>query len=123
MKLSEFSTDEALDVLCTITPHVSNIVEDSAIMDAIGKAEDVGKLTPAGALILVAEKISTLIPVLLKDHRADVFGILAALNKTDAGTIGSQPVMTTMKQIKEDILGDEELIDFFKSFAWRGKTG
>ena len=39
-KLSQLGTDECLDVLCEITPHIVNLVSDEEIMNAIGKPVD-----------------------------------------------------------------------------------
>lgn len=38
MKLSELTTDRALDVLCELTPAVANIVEDKAVASALERA-------------------------------------------------------------------------------------
>ena len=43
MKLSELSTDKALDVLCELTPHIKNITDDEAATSSIGKVLDDGQ--------------------------------------------------------------------------------
>lgn len=40
MKISELSTDRALDVLCELTPYVANITGDKALLDELGKKFD-----------------------------------------------------------------------------------
>ncbi len=37
MKLSKLTTDEALDVLCEITPFVSSIISDEDLMETLNK--------------------------------------------------------------------------------------
>lgn len=112
MKLSKLSTDRAADVLCELAPHVSSIVGDKALLDELSKKLDTKNKSVAEIYTFAANKCALLVPVLLKDHRSDVFGILAILNETDAETIGKQNVMETMRQVKE-AMTDKELIDFF----------
>lgn len=116
MKLSQLTTDEALDVLCEITPYIASIVADQSLMDAIGKAVKKDGVTRAGLMLLGAEKLTKIVPIVMKDHREDVYGILAAVNKTDVDKIAHQNVIKTSMQIRE-ICKDKELLDFFESCA------
>lgn len=116
MKLSQLNTDEALDVLCEITPLISSIVSDDALMTTLGKAVKREGLTKAGIMLLGAEKLTKLAPILLKDHRAEVYGVVAALNQTTAEEIASQNIIKTSAQIRE-ILRDKDLLAFFRSCA------
>lgn len=120
MKLSELSTDEALDVLCEITPFVSNIVTDDSVMETVGKAVKKEGMTKAGVMLLGLEKFNKIVPILLKTHRPDVYGILSIVNGVDVGIISKQNIMKTATQIRE-IFQDEELISFFKSCVQQGK--
>lgn len=116
MKLSQLTTDEALDVLCEITPAVASIVGDEELMNVIGKAVKRDGMTRAGMMLLGAEKLSKIVPVVMKEHRSDVFAIVAAVNKVSAEEIASQNVIKTSMQIRE-LCKDKELIDFFRSCA------
>lgn len=116
MKLSQLTTDEALDVLCEITPYVASIVSDEGLMDTIGKSVKKEGVTRAGMMLLGAEKLSKIVPVVMKDHRSDVYGIIAAVNKMNVGKIANQNVIKTSMQIRE-ICKDKELLDFFRSCA------
>lgn len=116
MKLSQLTTDEALDVLCEITPAVASIVGDEELMNVIGKAVKRDGMTRAGMMLLGAEKLSKIVPVVMKEHRSDVFAIVAAVNKVSAEEIASQNVIKTSVQIRE-LCKDKELIDFFRSCA------
>lgn len=119
MKLSELTTDQAADVLIEITPYVANIAGDSALMSEMEVTS--GRKSVAQIYIIGAQKISAIVPLLLKDHRADVYGILGVLNSKTPEEIGGQNLMTTMNQVKE-VLQDRELIDFFASFRQEAKT-
>ena len=116
MKLSEFSTDEALDVLCEITPYINNIIIDDALMGTLKAKVKGDGLTKAEIMALGAEKLNKLLPVILKDHRVDVYGIVAVLNGIDAADIGRQNIIKTAAQVR-DAIKDKDLVDFFKSCA------
>lgn len=114
MKLSEFNTNEAADVLCEITPLLDNICTDEALVEKIGKAIDQTGMSKYGLYMETLHRLSNATPVLLRTHRLDVFGILGLLNKKTIDEIGAQPLMETLNQIKE-MLQDEELVAFFGS--------
>ena len=115
MKISEFSTDKALDVICEITPFVDEIATDEELISTLKEKIKLPEgATRADMLRIGAEKVNKIVPILLKKKRAAVYGILAAVNETTADQIGKQSMITTAKQIKEAV-GDKELIDFFKS--------
>lgn len=120
MKLSELSTERAADVLCEITPFVANIVSDKDLLDTL--KEKVGSGASLAELyVMGAKKYVTIVPIILKTHRDDVFGLLAALNETDVDTIAKQNVLSTMMQVRE-IAKDKALLDFFKSWQQEDET-
>ena len=117
MKLSQLSTERATDVLCELTPYIANIVEDSALMESLRDAIDAEKVKTKAELIAIgAGKATRLVPIILKNRRSDVYGILAVLNEKSAEEIAKQNLLVTMRQIK-DVSKDKELVDFFKSWA------
>lgn len=124
MKLSELSTDRAADVLCEITPFLANLAGDTALQDTLRdklKLQDGQKPSMAELYTFGAQKLAIIVPIILKEHRADVFGMLAALNGTTAAQIAAQGVMDTMGQLRE-VMQDEQLRDFFKSLQQEGNT-
>lgn len=122
MKLSKLSTDEALDALCELTPYINNIVTDDVLLDELkAKVTATGNETKAEIMAMGAEKINKLVPIVLKGHKKDVYGILAVLNDTDADAIGKQNVIKTISQIR-DLIKDKEFLDFFKSCAEREQS-
>lgn len=115
MKLSQMTTDRATDVLCEITPNITNIVADDDLMAELRMVVNPEEVkTRAELLAKFAEKISKLVPIVLKKRRLDVFGILAALNEKSVEEIGNQNILATMAQVRE-IVKDKDLMDFFKS--------
>lgn len=121
MKLSELSTDRALDALCELTPYISNICTDERLMTALGEKLDVDENANTYALLMVfAGKIGEITPILLRTHRADVYGILSILNEKSVEDIAAQPFTDTFQQIRE-ALQDSGLLSFFRSFARQGR--
>lgn len=115
MKISEMSTEKAMDVLCELTPYMINIVTDEALITELKSAIDFTKAnTMAEKMALTAGKITKIIPILLRNKKNDVFGIVGVLNNKTIEEVAKQNIIVTMKQIR-DIAKDKELLDFFKS--------
>lgn len=115
MKLSQFSTEKAADVLCEIAPFAINILSDADLIEELRSALDMKQAnTPAERLALIGNKFAKIVPIVLKGRKEDVFGIIGALNEKSIEEIKKQNVLVTMKQIKE-ISKDKELLDFFRS--------
>lgn len=121
MKLSQLNTDQAANVLCELTPYISNILGDKNLLDTL--KEKIGKENKSIAELYAygARKISMIIPILLKEHRSDVFEILSVLNEKNAEEIEKQSILKTIEQIKE-LLQDKDLINFFKSWQQEDET-
>ena len=115
MKLSEMTTDRAMDVLCEITPCIANITADEELLAELRNAIDPKAVkTKAELTVKGVEKITKLAPIVLKKRKADVFGILAALNEKTVEEICKQNIIATMAQVRE-VVKDKDLMDFFKS--------
>ena len=115
MKLSEFSTDKAMDVLCEITPYIENIVSDTELIKELKKTINLDNADTLAAKMAVATaKITKIIPILLKNRKNDFYGILSALNEKSVDEIAKQNIIVTAMQIR-DVAKDKELLDFFKS--------
>lgn len=115
MKLSEMTTDRAMDVLCEITPCIANITADEELLAELRNAIDPKAVkTKAELMVKGVEKITKLAPIVLKKRKTDVFGILAALNEKTVEEIGKQNIIATMAQVRE-VVKDKDLMDFFKS--------
>ena len=117
MKLSDLSTEKAADVLCEISVYTLSILGDEKLRESLRNGIDkTGAETFAEKYAFATEKITALLPVLLKTHRNDLFGIIAAVNSISADVVAKQNVMVTLNQFKE-IRRDEEMISFFRSCA------
>lgn len=117
MKLSELDTSRAADVLCEAGAYALNILTDEELAAELkSKIDSSGELSRLELYTFGAQKISTLLPIILKKHRDDVFGILAVVNGCAVNYIASQNIMVTMQQVKE-LVSDKDMIDFFKSCA------
>lgn len=115
MRLSELSTDRATDVLCELTPYIANIVSDEELLEELKKAVDRKDIVNKAQWLAVgAEKITKILPILLKKRKEDVFGILAVMNEKTVEEIAKQNILITLKQART-AFKDKELIDFFKS--------
>lgn len=115
MRLSELSTDRATDVLCELTPYIANIVSDEELLEELKKAVDRKDIVNKAQWLAVgAEKITKILPILLKKRKEDVFGILAVMNEKSVEQIAKQNILVTLKQAKT-AFKDKDLIDFFKS--------
>ena len=121
MKLSQLTTERAADVLCELTPYIANITGDKALLDELANKFDSKGKSAAELYTFAAHKCATLVPILLKEHREDVFGVLSVLNETEPDKIAKQNIMETMKQVR-DLFKDKELLDFFKSFGQEDET-
>lgn len=121
MKLSELTTERAADVLCELTPYIANITGDKSLLDELSNKFDSKGKSAAELYTFAAHKYAALVPILLKEHREDVFGVLSVLNETEPEKIAKQNVMETMKQVRE-VFQDKELLDFFKSFGHGDET-
>ena len=116
-KISEMSTDEALDFFCEITPFVNNIVTDEELTAEIKNAIKAESTTTTAELITKGvEKVNKLVPIVFKKRRSDVYGVIAANLHKPIGEIAKQNFLVTAKQVRE-LIADKDLLDFFKSCA------
>lgn len=115
MRLSEFTTEQALDVFCEITPFVTNIVTDDELLGELRNAVNLdGATTRAEQIAILTEKVTKLIPILLKKRKTDLLSIVAVLDGKTLEEVEKQNILVTMIQIR-GILKDKALLDFFKS--------
>lgn len=120
MKISDLSTDRALDVLCEILPNVNSICIDEDLVEAVKKkiSKKFSELSRAEILLIGAEKLTEIGLIALKKHRHDVLSILAAINGVEPEQVERQNIIKTMTMLRE-LTKDEELIAFFGSCVER----
>lgn len=116
MKISELTTERAADVLCEVSIYALNILSDKELIASLRmqlEGTD-GDRTKAEMIAIASEKVAELVPLLLKKHKDDVFGIVAAVNGLTLEQVRQQKIIKTMNAIKE-MAQDKDLINFFKS--------
>lgn len=113
MKLSEMTTDEAAKVLCKMAEPVERICCDKAINGHMAQmAKDKGEMT---VLEMLGKTVKVWFPVLLGEHKEDVYKVLAALTGKTEKEIAEQKIMQTMMDVKACF--DDDLMLFFRSLA------
>ena len=118
MKLSQMTTNQATDALCKIAPAVMRVLADQSTLPLVQQLFDAFKSEhPAETAAAVCIRI---FPLLLKDHKEDMFEIVGALNDKTAQQIAKQNVMKTIEMVRDSV--DKELIDFFKSSGEQTQT-
>ena len=115
-------TGDVLDFFVVCTKNITNILKDEKLIESIKTkiTRDDVKST-ADLINLGAEKINAIVPLLLNDHREDLYSIIAAKNKETIEAINSQQFGTTFKQA-EELLKDEVFADFFASIVSTEKS-
>ena len=118
---SELSTDEALEVVLQIAQPITNLIDDEALVKEIQKAMPKGETTRIAMQRFGLAKIVKLLNIALKQHREDVYAILAPFNGLTVEEIGKQNFLITCKQAA-DLLNDKGFVDFFKSYLAGGQN-
>lgn len=118
MKLSEMSTEKAMDAMLELVEPIGNIANDKQIGQAFKRLTSVDG--PRSLVERFSEIYGELVPLALKTHREDAIAILAAITGKTRAAIKKQSILVTMTDARESV--DEELISFFQSWARRGKS-
>ena len=118
MKLSEISADRTMDILCEVTPYISNIIEDKNLMEVLKNKlkyeEDKKEEIEEKGFELGFKNFMKLIPVIFKDHKNDVQMILAIMDNVALKEIQEENIFKNINRINE-LIQDEELLSFFTS--------
>lgn len=112
---SELSTDEALEVVLQIAQPITNLIDDEALVKEMQKSMPKGETTRIAMQRFGLAKIVKLLNIALKQHREDVYAILAPFNGLTLEEIGKQNFLITCKQVY-DLVNDKGFVDFFKSY-------
>lgn len=117
LKISEMTTEKATDVICEIVPFIEEIVSDDEFINTVKEKIDVTKDTNKFELYtFMLEKITKVIPIMLKKKRNAVYGILAAFNEKSIDEIAKQNIIITISQINT-LVKDKELTELFTSLG------
>lgn len=118
---SELSTDEALEVVLQIAQPITNLIDDKELVKEMQKTMPKGEATRIAMQRFGLAKIVKLLNIALKQHREDVYAILAPFNGLTVEEIGKQNFLITCKQAA-DLLNDKGFVDFFKSYLGGGQN-
>ena len=118
---SELGTDEALEAVLQIAQPITNLIEDEALVKEMQKTMPKGETTRIAMQRFGLAKIVKLLNIALKQHRQDVYAILAPFNGLTVEEIGKQNFLITCKQVA-DLLNDNGFVDFFKSYLGGGQN-
>jgi len=110
MKISQMTTAQAADVLVRLAEPASSIIHDEGVMKMIETLANDNAISP---LKFIADHVTMVVTVLLKDHRSDVFEIVAALAGKTVDEVAEQRITETIKDVRDSWDGD--LVDFFGS--------
>lgn len=118
---SELSTDEALEVVLQIAQPITNLIDDEALVKEMQKTMPKGETTRIAMQRFGLAKIVKLLNIALKQHREDVYAILAPFNGMTVEEIGKQNFLITCKQVYA-LVNDKGFVDFFKSYLGGGQN-
>lgn len=116
-KISQLTTDEALDVFCELTPHINDIISDEELVEEIKRKLDKngdGELSRIEMLRFGVDKINKIIPIVLKKKREALLGIIAVMTNSELEDIKKQNIIITLAQVI-DLAKDKDLMDFVRS--------
>lgn len=121
LKINELSTDKTLDLICDLTPYVSEIMEDKEVIKLLSEKVKLGKeaneeKVKNTVITATIKKVSKFIPLFLDKHREATYNILALLNEKSVEEVRNQKAITTINEIKE-MLKDNDLMDFFSQLS------
>ena len=112
IKLSELNTEDFLNKVCDLTPHLFSILTDKELVkvfNAKTKTDSKEDLTK-----FVIDKMMKLVPLLLKEHKDDILSVLAIMSDRTLEEIKKQNAILTIKELKE-LFTDKDLVELFLS--------
>lgn len=118
--LSQMTTDETCDVLCIAAPCIQNMADDKKLVSELSRTLPKDEHSQMGVYRFWISRIAVLVPIVLKDHRTDFYGILCAFNGLSEVECGAQPLMQTLAQVKE-LCNDKDFVDFFVTLFGMGR--
>ena len=112
MKISEMTNDQATEAMIRLSAPMANICEDEELVKILDQAQRMKKEP-------VIKTIGAIIPKLimfgLKNHKQDVYEIIAALMMTSSVKVSKMNFAETVQCVKESY--DDILRSFFTSYA------
>lgn len=112
MRLSDVKGERTLDAIADIIDPIANIAEDEAAEELFTRRKLPDGMTPKRFLLQRARKS---IPVLLRDHKADVIAILSSIEGTDPEDYAGALSLPKLFKDCVELLTDEAFTSFFTS--------
>ena len=109
MKISEMNNEQAADAMIKLAEPISHLMEDEATMNLLREMQNGQK--GEGGVAYFGRMLPKIVPFLMKDHKNDVFAIVAALTLRPVSAVGKMNFMQTVREIRESI--DEDFLGFF----------
>ena len=110
MKLSEMPTNQAAICLADLAIPAEKIVSHPNVDDLINSSGNTSM-----SLTDYIKMVLQLIPVLLRDYYSELIRVVAILTGKSEEEVNKQPIKATIEDVRN--FWDEELLNFFKSFA------
>lgn len=113
-KLAALPAGDGLDRLIAMTPYLGAILTDDKVTDALtqGNQPQGETMTRATVKALGLRRINALVPVLLRDHRDDLFGLLGAYFGETLDTLRGETYGELIARVKS-MMSDESVTAFF----------
>ena len=112
--LSTMTTDETCDVLCVCAPCIQSMADDKNLVKEMQRILPKGEHSRMDVQRFGLSRLAVLVPIILKDHRSDLYCILSQFNGKTEEECGKQNIMETLAEARE-LLSDKDFVDFFKS--------
>ena len=115
MKISELPTDRGMDVLVEITPYVKKLASCKSLLDVYGKLAKTPE-EERNSDGFAAKTLSALIPVWMKECRAELLNIIRIVDGVTEEDIQKLGAIKAFERIGE-LFGDSDFMSFFVSFV------
>lgn len=117
MKLSEMSIEQQAAAICDLCEPVGTLLEDARVGQVLSAlsakdGETVGEL--------IGRAVKKIIPLLLKEHLAELVSIAAILTGKSPQEVKKGGIIGLVRDFKSSF--DGELLDFFTSSAATART-
>lgn len=117
MKLSEMTNDQATEALIRLSGPFESICGDDEVKEALDK---IGKLQHEPMIKAIGTIVPSLVDMLLKKHRNDLYEIVSALTMKPVSSIGKMNFKETVQIVQESY--DDIFHDFFTHTALARRT-
>lgn len=99
MKLSEMTTDKAAELIVEVSPLIDKLIDDELVNDLETVISFEGK-TIGEIYAIGAKKITTILSIIIKNHRAELFGIIGLFSGKSIEEVASMKMKDTINEIK-----------------------